>query len=250
MINVMNLPTSVLAESLFRAAAHIRKAETAEAICQVLVEFAARLGFDRIIVCSLSPLARQGLIDEIFFVHGDWAEGLSASEREAYLLHCPVTQHILEFDEPFFWSKTASADLERMTYRIVRHPGDLGLVNGVQVPVFGHTGLEGAVSFAGELRDMSSDFRLALQAVCNLAFHELRRRRTACTDSGLASLTQREREILRWAAAGRRQAEIATILAISERTVENHLRSARRRLGVTSTAQAVARALTLGEITM
>nr|WP_280530696.1 LuxR C-terminal-related transcriptional regulator [Paraburkholderia sacchari] len=37
-------------------------------------------------------------------------------------------------------------------------------------------------------------------------------------------------------AAGRRQAEIAPALGLSERTVENHLRNARRRLGVTTTA--------------
>jgi Bacterial regulatory proteins, luxR family. len=41
---------------------------------------------------------------------------------------------------------------------------------------------------------------------------------------------------------------VAAILMISERTVENPLRAARRRLGAASTAQAVARALRLGDI--
>lgn len=49
-------------------------------------------------------------------------------------------------------------------------------------------------------------------------------------------------------ALGKQQAEVAAILMISERTVENHLRAARRRLGAASTAQAVARALRLGDI--
>lgn len=39
--------------------------------------------------------------------------------------------------------------------------------------------------------------------------------------------------------AGRRQVEIAAILGISERTIENHLRRIRKRLGVTTTAQAI-----------
>lgn len=177
MIAVMSMTTTFLAETLFQTTSRMRKAPSADAVCQALVEFAARLGFDRIIVCSISPHARQELIEEIFFVHGDWAEGRSAQERDAYLLHCPITRHILESDEAFFWSKTESPGPERMSYRVIRALADLGQVNGVQVPVFGRTGLEGAVSFAGELRDMSHDFRLTLQAACTLAFTELRRRR-------------------------------------------------------------------------
>ncbi|HHX3483633.1 TPA: autoinducer binding domain-containing protein, partial [Pseudomonas aeruginosa] len=109
------------ASLLFDSVARLRKAATTEAVCREMVEFAARLGFDRVIVCSLFPRPGEDeLIDELFFVHGDWAEGRSAQERDAYLLHCPVTRHILELDEPFFWSKSPSEDPERMTYRIVR----------------------------------------------------------------------------------------------------------------------------------
>ncbi|WP_256588620.1 MULTISPECIES: LuxR C-terminal-related transcriptional regulator [unclassified Pseudomonas] len=53
---------------------------------------------------------------------------------------------------------------------------------------------------------------------------------------------------MEWTAAGRRQADIAATLGLSERTVENHLRSARRRLGVTTTAQAIRMAIRNGEI--
>ncbi|MEI9402684.1 helix-turn-helix domain-containing protein [Mesorhizobium argentiipisi] len=44
--------------------------------------------------------------------------------------------------------------------------------------------------------------------------------------------------MLRWIAAGRRQVDIAATLGLSERTVENHLRRIRLRLGVATTAQA------------
>jgi len=67
-------------------------------------------------------------------------------------------------------------------------------------------------------------------------------------DEALRSLSPREREVLEWTAAGRRQADIAATLGLSERTVENHLRSARRRLGVTTTAQAIRMAIRNGEI--
>lgn len=214
-----------------------------------MVEFAARLGFDRVIVCSLFPRPDEDeLIDELFFVHGDWAEGRSAQERDAYLLHCPVTRHILELDEPFFWSKSPSEDPERMTYRIVRGVRDLGQVNGMQVPVFGRNGLEGAVSFAGERLDLNAGCKLAAQAFCPILFFALKRLRGPVSAGDAQALSEREREVLQWIALGKQQAEVAAILMISERTVENHLRAARRRLGAASTAQAVARALRLGDI--
>jgi DNA-binding CsgD family transcriptional regulator len=62
------------------------------------------------------------------------------------------------------------------------------------------------------------------------------------------SLSPREREVLRWIAAGRRQTDIAATLGLSERTVENHLRRIRLRLAVATTAQAVKVAIQSGEI--
>ena len=55
-------------------------------------------------------------------------------------------------------------------------------------------------------------------------------------DETAGKLSTREREVLAWVAAGRRQADIAATLGLSGRTVENHLRSARRHLGVAKIA--------------
>ena len=61
-------------------------------------------------------------------------------------------------------------------------------------------------------------------------------------------LSQREREVLQWIAAGKSQADIAQILGISNRTVEVHLRSARDKMGALTTPQAVGRAVSSGII--
>jgi DNA-binding CsgD family transcriptional regulator len=63
---------------------------------------------------------------------------------------------------------------------------------------------------------------------------------TAARDYGL---TTREREILRWLAAGKSNAEIAAILAIRPRTVHKHLEHVFRKLGVENRTAAVLRAL-------
>ena len=58
--------------------------------------------------------------------------------------------------------------------------------------------------------------------------------------SSLASLTAREREVLRLLAAGRGQVEIAATLVISQKTVGGHIQRILKKVGVHSRAQAVA----------
>jgi len=52
-------------------------------------------------------------------------------------------------------------------------------------------------------------------------------------------LTERQKEVLHWAAHGKTTAEVATILGLSGATIEKHLRQARETLGVSTTTQAV-----------
>ncbi|MGP2691005.1 LuxR C-terminal-related transcriptional regulator, partial [Serratia nevei] len=144
-----------------------------------------------------------------------------------------------------FWTKTRAQQGER--YRIVRTPRGAGL-HGVQIPVFGPAGLEGAVSLGGERIDASPPVRLALSLVGTAAFQAARRLFAPAAGEGEGRLSAREREVLSWTAIGRRQADIAAMLGLSERTVENHLRRIRQRLGAATTAQAIGVAIRLGEI--
>lgn len=61
-------------------------------------------------------------------------------------------------------------------------------------------------------------------------------------------LSEREREVLQWIAAGKSQMDVGDILTISSRTVEVHLRSVRAKLCALTTAQAVGRGISMGFI--
>ena len=104
------------------------------------------------------------------------------------------------------------------------------------------------MSLAGERVDASATARLALSIVATAAFLAARRLLEPPAGEMVSPLSDREREVLAWTAAGRRQAEIAATLGLSQRTVENHLRRVRRRLGVTTTAQAIRAAIRTGDI--
>jgi DNA-binding CsgD family transcriptional regulator len=59
-------------------------------------------------------------------------------------------------------------------------------------------------------------------------------------------LTQRQRECLKWVAAGKTDWEIGSILGLSEATINRHVERAKERLGVRTRVQAVVQAMSGG----
>ncbi|WP_061237954.1 PA1136 family autoinducer-binding transcriptional regulator [Ectopseudomonas composti] len=232
------------AVAAMRAVLEIEAAQGLEAIKKAVRGFAIPYGYDRFVLFSASA-ANEDVIERILWVEGDWFGDDQPVDAKTYVRRCPVTRHLLDARDAFFWIKVQEQDGER--YQVVRTPKGSG-VQGLQVPVFGPRGLEGAMSLGGTRLDGSPQVRLGLGQVASAAFFYAHKLLEAPLVEGLGRLTPREREVLAWTAAGRRQADIATTLGLSERTVENHLRSARQRLGVTTTAQAIRTAIRNGEI--
>jgi len=232
------------AEALLRAALDIEAAPTLVAIQKAVRGFAGAYGYDRFVLFSATS-ASEDVVERIYWVEGDWFGEGTGVDAETYVQRCPVTRHLLDARESFFWSKVQEESGE--LYRLVRVPSGPG-VHGLQIPVFGPQGLEGAMSLGGEQIDASARVRLALGMLASVAFYSARRLLEAPLDEASGKLSNREREVLAWVAAGRRQADIAATLGLSGRTVENHLRSARRHLGVATTAQAIKIAIRKGEI--
>lgn len=202
--------------------------------------FAAPHGYDRFVIWSTSSQT-EAAIGQILWVEGDWFGDAGPVDAETYLRRCPVNQHIFDTERPFFWTKQGDS------YRPTPRPHGPGL-HGLQVPVFGTGGLRGAVSFGGRRIDSTLPVRLALVALAAAAFDAATAMVAGQPDAGPSRLSPREREVMRWIAAGKRQADAARLLGLSERTVENHLRRIRHRLGATTTAEAIRLALGTGEI--
>lgn len=63
-------------------------------------------------------------------------------------------------------------------------------------------------------------------------------------------LTQREREVLTWVAKGKTSLDVAEILRISARTVEQHIQNSAQKLGTNNRIHTVVSALQRGEIVL
>ena len=236
--------SAALPDAAFRAALALEGSDSLPAIQDRVRTFAAPLGYDRFVLFSATA-EREGAVERIYWCEGDWLGDGVSIDADTYIRRCPVTRHVFDAREPFFWTKTGQAGGE--LYRVVRTPRGRG-IHGLQLPVFGPLGLEGAMSMAGVRIDASAAARLALSTVAVAAFFATRRLREGAAVEAGGRLSGREREVLSWTAAGLRQAEIAATLDLSERTVENHLRRIRKRLGVATTAQAVRVAIRNGDI--
>jgi LuxR family transcriptional regulator, quorum-sensing system regulator BjaR1 len=236
--------TGSIAETAFTTATLIVRAETQETVEDAIRLFGRMLGYDRFVLFAASS-AREDIVDRIYWVEGDWFGDGKHVDATSYVRRCPVTHHMLEAHEPFFWTKTSGASGE--CYRIVQTPTGEG-IHGIQIPIFGPLGLEGAMSLGGTRIDATVVARLALSMVAGAAFATVRRLLDGPSEKIAIRLSEREREVLSWTAAGRRQVDIAAILGLSERTVENHLRRIRKRLGASTTAQAIRTAIQNGDI--
>ena len=226
------------------AVAAIERSTDADALHATIRAFAAPFGYDRFVIYTAPPPG-DGAVDRILWLEGDGFGDGHGISTASYLACCPVNRHVLETDRPFFWTKIGAADAE--TYRVVLRPRGRG-VHGLQVPIFHHAGLAGAVSFGGRAIDSAIDVRLALTLVGTAAFHAAERLAGPTMIPGTPQLSAREREVIRWIASGRRQGDVAALLGLSERTIENHLRRIRNRLGAASTAQAVHLLVRSGEL--
>lgn len=231
-------------EAVARTVAAIGRADTVAALARAVRAFAKPLGYDRYVLYSSMP-SRRELIAVLYWVEGDWFDSGQPVDARTYLRACPVNHHILETDRPFFWTKRGGPGAE--TYRVVSSPRGLG-VHGFQVPVFGPHGLLGAMSLGGMAIDDALSTQLSLTLIGQAALRRVMSFARADAAAAPAQLTARERTVMRWMAAGKRQAEVASLLGLSERTVENHLRRVRLRLGASTTAEAVRIAIRLGEI--
>lgn len=234
--------------ALTKAAAAVTAIERSadmDALRSSVRAFAGPLGYDCFILYTAPPPGDgpDDVVEDLLLIEGDWFNN-SEMEPKAYLARCPVNRHVLETDLPFFWTKTGKPGHE--SYR-VGPPRGAGM-HGLQVPVFGAAGLVGAMSFAGAAIESGLEARLALTLVAVAAFQSAKRLTSPTASVAIPRLSKRELEVIRYIASGRRHADVALLLKLSERTVEGHLRRIRNRLGAASTAQAIYLLVRAGEI--
>jgi DNA-binding CsgD family transcriptional regulator len=158
--------------------------------------------------------------------------------------------------EPFFFEAGRFATWRHSaTLEAINSHGAIeafGVTGAIIAPAHQPLGVIGAIVWATDdpSVDVSAAFAERAEALHGLALRFIATYAEArAGQSGPAvKLTRREIQCLKWAAAGKTDAEISEIVHISLPTVRFHVTNAARKLGVASRSQAIHRAGALGYI--
>jgi LuxR family quorum sensing-dependent transcriptional regulator len=178
---------------------------------------------------------------------------LDRYEEKNYVVRDPVVTELRHSVRPFSWSDVMKRrNLTRADRRIIEEAREFDVNDGLIIPIVTLSGGMSVFSPCGRNPDLSPDARRAVELI-SLYSHEALKRKLleqSRYKEVHTPLTPREREVMRWVAAGKSDIEIAEILSIAPATVTLHVERAKRKLDAFRRTFAVVKALRCGEITI
>ena len=202
----------------------------------------AQFGFENFIVTGLPHPGQHG---EAMVLTGKWPKGwLDIYIQENYIEADPVVRWSRRGPEPFDWSQARyDRTAEPRAHEVMARAVGFRMANGYYIPMPGAAGAHAGISMAGVDPDLSSRARLAIRLMGTCAYERIRDL-VAPADAGHPKpLTERESEVLTWTALGKTSSEVAEILNLSKRTVDEYAVRAARKLGAQNKTHAVVKAL-------
>jgi LuxR family transcriptional regulator, quorum-sensing system regulator BjaR1 len=196
----------------------------------------------------MAGLPRPGAaITDLALTHNWPQEWFETYARENFGLNDPIARYCISTVQPFEWSEARyDKDTDPGAHLVMTRAAEFRFMDGYCIPM--HYDEGGAVvGLVTEHLRLDPLAKSALHLTGVYAHNRIRSlMRPQREKSDL--LTEREREVLRWAANGKTSWEISVILRISERTVKFHFIEASRKLNAVNRTSAVAKALARGLI--
>lgn len=195
-------------------------------------------------------------IRKIAVVHGNYPElWQTRYEEKRYRFIDPVVTHAFGSAIPLVWDSALFVSPEQRAFYVEAR--EFGIKKGACASLNGLRGNEFimlALASSDEKKpfDQLQEEKIRQQThLLAIYSHEaVMRLGVGCDATHRLSigLTEREKESLKWLAAGKTNWEIAQILKCSERTVKYHVRSICQKFGVTNRHHAAIRAVALGVV--
>lgn len=172
--------------------------------------------------------------------------------ERGYFDYDPIIRHALNAREPFHWYDVGR--LTTLTPEQEAYLDDMrafGLVDGLATPIFS---AYGTIAYFGVGSDqaplaLSETDILEIQYACNHV-HNLFSDMRAAMAAKPSPLSPRETEVLSWVAKGKSNAVIATILGVSDHTVDTLVRRVFQKLEVGDRITAAIKGVGLGLVTL
>jgi LuxR family quorum sensing-dependent transcriptional regulator len=223
----------------------IGRAASLSDVCNAVSDLVGSFGYNHICFLASSAYREQSFDNKVVLKLWPkaWAEQYAFSNFYSF---DPVAPRIRQQPESFTWaevsttSKIATSIMEIATT-------DYGLKHGLCIPVHGMNGYQAGASLAGREVETTQEARAAIELATMFAFNRLTIIKSREPSRPMV-LTRREREVMKWVAAGKTAWATSAILKISEDTVNKMASTAMQKLNVHTRAQAVAECIRRGEI--
>jgi len=210
-----------------------------------LLQMAGNFGFNHLILSGV-PMGGQRLdpMVELMGWPADWFERYC---ERTYATVDGVCIYSGQTTRPFYWhdvpERLAGTEGSR---RVANEATEFGIRSGFAVPFLSLNHWQSVVSFASPSKDCKMSDREKAQLVTMATMAGAAVEALVYQDEYRPNLlTDREREVLLWAGSGKTHSEIGKILGIAEVTVKKHVTSAKEKLNVATTVQAVIQAARL-----
>lgn len=220
--------------------------EDVQAICAELTEL---LGFDYYSYCLRAPLS---LTKPLMLIVSDFPDGWINAYIDNRLFDVdPILHWAEEHMCPYTWAECGMAEVDP---EILVAAASHGVADGLSCP---QHGLDHELAVFNLVRATPVDAKspeIQLQKIILKWFVGVLFEKStelfpeAFSKSRDNTLTEREKDCLRWAAEGKTSWEIGQIMEIAESTVVHHLRNAGLKLGVSRRQGAVTKALAAGAL--
>ena len=154
----------------------------------------------------------------------------------------PVASHMLKTAVPTYWSSFDKKPISSESKKFMLDASEAGLKDGAVIPLHSVGGQIAGLSVTTD--QLHPDRRLQTLAVIQFLgvfFHE--KYKSFYHEPEPVELTDREREILTWAAEGKSDAEISMIVNISSPTVRYHWKNVFRKFNTYSRVSTITSAI-------
>jgi DNA-binding CsgD family transcriptional regulator len=221
-----------------------RRATRYQVQFQLLTLMAQSFGFKFVSYEVLSGTAPAALTPTILNYPKHWQlhyDSQNYHSIDPIVLRAPAT-HL-----PLLWKTLKSDDLSVKQIRLFEEAAAAGLVDGVSIPLHGPFSRVAVISFVSPCEmQMQQTLVGALNAIA-IQF-DLACRSIDHHKNDRISLSNRERECLSWAAAGKSSWDISKIIGISENTVNFHIKNSMKKLDCSSRSVAIVKAIRMALI--
>lgn len=184
----------------------------------------------------------------------DW---IAHYNEQSYISVDPVMDTILKTTAPFFWDQAAERFLNSSRYSdedkkrgidMMNMAQDAGVCDGIGIGFISPLGEVSGVGLAKSRPDKTKNYEDLAQIYLLTSFFQ-DKFRSFFDMPQVPDMTQRELEILHWAAEGKSDGDIADIIGISAPTVRYHWKNLFEKLEVNSRWLAIIKAMRLQVIT-